>query len=74
MKRVIELGFLSDKDLSIFVRLIKNRRCLPVYRGGFWGCYQCPFESTDLEIMCAHMMHIHEPAALSDSDEQELYG
>jgi len=69
MRTVIELGFLSGKDLSIFARLINNRRCLPVYRGGFWGCYECPFESTDLGIIAAHIIHVHKPAPLSDKEE-----
>lgn len=69
MRRIVELGFLSDRDLSIFVRLIGNRRCLPIYRGGFWGCYECPFQSDDLEIMAAHILRIHEPAPLSSEEE-----
>ena len=69
MRRTVELGFLTDNDLSIFVRLIRNRRCLPVYRGGFWGCYECPFESADLQIIAAHIMCIHDPAPPSNEEE-----
>jgi len=69
MNRIVELGFLTDKDLSIFVRLIRNRRCLPVYHGGLWGCYECPFQSADLEIIAAHIMCIHQAAPASSEEE-----
>jgi len=69
VRRIVELGFLSNRDLSTFVRLIRNRRCLPIYRGGFWGCYECPFQSADLEIIAAHIMRIHEPAPRCSEEE-----
>ena len=69
MSRVIELGFLSDEDLSVFASLIGKRRSLPVYRGGFWGCYECPFESTDLKDIKRHIMRAHNPAPPSDEEE-----
>lgn len=63
-ERVIEAGFLSDEDLEVFHRLIKQRQSLPLYLGGFWRCYECPFESSDLATMGAHIMATHEPVAI----------
>ena len=68
MRRVVELGSLSDEDLSLFVRLFDHRRSLPVYRGPSWRCYQCQFESADLETMTTHIMRTHKPAPLTDDE------
>ena len=59
---VIEAGFLSDEDLEIFRRLTRYRRSLPLYLGGFWRCYECEFESSDLTVMGTHILDVHEPA------------
>ena len=63
-ERVIEAGFLSDEDLEIFHRLIKQQQSLPLYLGVFWRCYECQFESSDLAAMGAHLMGTHEPVAI----------
>ena len=63
-ERVVEAGFLSDEDLQVFHRLIRQRQSLPLYLGGLWRCYECPFESSDLAAMGAHIMGTHEPVAI----------
>jgi hypothetical protein len=37
----VDQGFvdLSDDTLSCFDLLIARRRCLPVYRGDYWACW-----------------------------------
>lgn len=37
----VDQGFvdLSDDTLSCFDMLIARRRCLPVYRGDYWACW-----------------------------------
>jgi hypothetical protein len=65
---IAELGFLSEAELSVFSKLIRNRRSLPVYRDGYWACYECPFESDDLGAMAIHILRAHKPAPLSDDE------
>ena len=64
-------GFLSRKELSLFRRLIDDRRSLPVYRAGHWLCYECPFESTNLAVMARHIVRAHGAAPVSDDDLEE---
>ena len=61
-QRTIHLGFLDIDELSVFALLIRHRRPLPVYLGGFWRCYACLFESTEFAAMAQHIMRAHEPA------------
>ena len=63
---VIELGFLSDEDLLLFHKLINNRRPLPIYHDGFWNCFDCPFESEDLQTITNHILKVHKPVSLSN--------
>ena len=67
-ENIVEPGFLSESELSLFFRLIRNRRSLPVYRDGFWGCYECSFESMGLGTMVMHIMGAHKPAPRNDED------
>jgi len=64
-ERIIEAGFLSDDDLEIFRQLTKHRRSLPLYFGGFWRCYECEFESSDLAAIGTHILEAHEPAPVA---------
>jgi hypothetical protein len=66
--RVIDVGFLSDADLDVFRQLIRHRRSLPLYLGGFWGCCECQFESSDLVAMGAHIMGTHGPTIMRRLD------
>ena len=59
-ERVIEAGFLSDEELHIFHQLTRERRSLPLYLGGFWRCYECEFESSELTAMGAHILQRHQ--------------
>jgi hypothetical protein len=52
-------AFLSRRELSLFRQLIDDRRSLPVYRAGWWVCYECPFESTDLTVTASHIVRAH---------------
>ena len=61
-EQVISIGYFDYEELAIFSRLINNRRALPVYLGDCWRCYDCIFESSDLEIMANHIMKAHKPA------------
>lgn len=68
-ERIVDLGFLGDEGMRTFLRLIHLRRSLPVYRGPFWRCYECAFESVDLTTMATHIIRTH-PAAPFDEDEE----
>lgn len=61
-------AFLSRKELSLFRRLIDDRRSLPVHRAGSWLCYECPFASPDLAVMAMHIVRTHG-AAPADGDD-----
>ena len=67
-ENTVELGFLSESELSLFSRLIRNRRSLPVYQDGFWRCYECPFESRGLGNMVMHILRTHKPAPCNDEE------
>lgn len=71
---IAELGFLSEAELSVFSRLIRNRRSLPVYRDGYWGCYECPFESENLGTIAIHILRTHKPAPLIDDEMLDEVG
>jgi len=71
-EKTIHLGFLDEGELALFARLIRHRRSLPVYVGGFWRCYACLFECTDFATMAEHMMKAHAPAPFNDEDRLEL--
>jgi hypothetical protein len=60
-ERIIEAGFLTGEDLEIFHSLTRHRRSLPLYLGGFWRCYECEFESSELTAMGTHILETHEP-------------
>ncbi len=64
-------AFLNHKDLSLFHRLIGDRRSLPVYRAGCWLCYECTFESTDLAAMARHIVRTHGAAPATEDDLDE---
>ena len=71
-------AFLSRKELSLFRRLIDDRRSLPVYRAGCWLCYECPFASPDLVVMAGHIVRAHGAAPANeddlDEDDSDLVG
>ncbi|MCL5280950.1 MAG: hypothetical protein M1376_13710 [Planctomycetes bacterium] len=66
-------AFLSRKEVSLFRRLIHDRRSLPVYRAGGWLCYECAFAATDLAVMVRHIRRAHGavPANNDDRDEDD---
>jgi hypothetical protein len=64
----IGYAFLSRKELSLFRRLINGRRSLPVYRAGYWLCYECSFESADLAAMARHIVRAHGAAPAREED------
>jgi len=72
VRGVADVGFLTDRELSVLVRLINRRRCLPIFQGWAWRCYECSFECTSLELMARHILRVHDPAPLTE--EEELYG
>jgi len=63
-RRVVDVGFLSDADLDVFHQLTRYRRSLPLYLGGFWRCYECKFESSNLVAMGTHIMRTHGPTII----------
>ncbi len=63
--------FLSRKELSLFRRLIDDRRPLPIYRAGGWLCYECSFASTDLAAMARHIARAHGAAPANEDDLDE---
>ena len=64
-------AFLSRKELSLFRRLIGDRRSLPVYRAGCWLCYECPFTSANLGVMATHIVRTHGAAPPNHDDLDE---
>jgi hypothetical protein len=70
-ERTIHLGFLNADELALFSMLIRHRRSLPVYLGGYWRCYACLFECTDFAAMANHIMKTHQAAPFNDEDRLE---
>jgi hypothetical protein len=70
-ERTIHLGFLNADELALFSMLIRHRRSLPVYFGGFWRCYACLFESADFATMANHIMKAHRAAPFNEEDRLE---
>jgi hypothetical protein len=66
-------AFLSHKELSLFRRLIGDRRSLPVYRAGGWLCYECSFTAQDLAAMARHIVRAHGAAPPNEDDLEEGY-
>lgn len=64
----IGYAFLSRKELSLFRRLIEERRSLPVYRAGCWLCHECAFESTNLALVARHIERAHGAAPANEDD------
>ena len=62
---------LSRKEVSLFRRLIEDRRSLPVYRAGSWLCYECAFASTDLAAMVRHIVRAHGAVPTNEDDVDE---
>jgi hypothetical protein len=63
-QRVVMPGFFSDDELTVFGHLISSRRCLPVYCGDFWTCYECDFMADRFDVMARHIMTEHKPAPM----------
>ena len=68
---IVGYAFLSHKELSLFRRLIDDRRSLPVHRAGGWLCYECPFASKDLAAMARHIVRAHGAAPPNEEDLEE---
>ena len=64
-------AFLSRKEVSLFRRLIDDRRSLPVYRAGGWLCYECAFAATDLTAMVRHILRAHGAVPTNEDDLEE---
>jgi len=54
-------SFFAKNDLKIFTMLISRHLSLPVYLGDTWRCYDCIFESHDLNVMAKHIIKNHKP-------------
>ena len=67
----IGYAFLSGEQLSLFRQLIEDRRPLPVYRAGYWLCYECSFKSADLTTTARHIVRAHESAPVSKDDDAD---
>ena len=64
-------AFLSRNELSLFRRLIGDRRSLPIYRAGCWLCYECAFSSANLAVMTRHIVRTHGAAPSNKDDLEE---
>lgn len=68
---LVGYAFLSRRELSLFRRLIDDRRSLPIYRAGSWLCYECPFTARDLAVMARHIVRVHGAAPANRDDLEE---
>jgi len=65
---IILPGFFTERELESFSKLIQQVCSLPIFRGHYWQCYSCDFESVDLEKMAEHIITFHK----SDSVDTEV--
>jgi hypothetical protein len=63
--------FLSRKEVSLFRRLIRGRRTLPVHRENGWVCHECLFASLDLGAVVRHIVQAHGATPANEDDLQE---
>ncbi len=68
---LVGYAFLSRTELSLFRRLIDDRRPLPIYRAGGWLCYECRFASKSLAVMTRHIVRAHGAAPTNEEDVEE---
>jgi hypothetical protein len=68
---LVGYAFLSRREVSLFRRLIEDRRSLPVYRADGWLCYECAFASADLAAMVRHILRAHGAIPTNEDDLDE---